>query len=129
MSRMETGMVEWVNTFELSSRCSSLSDLADGVALSEVLLGIAPGLFDPSAIKRDVGDNWALKLNNLKKVSFNLESFYREGLGFEYPEIDLDLTSVARTADADGIAAMVQLLVGAAVSCQGKADYIQAIMQ
>lgn len=28
----------------------------------------APGLFDPSAIKRDVGDNWALKLNNLKKV-------------------------------------------------------------
>ena len=29
----------------------------------------APGLFDPSAIKRDVGDNWALKLNNLKKVS------------------------------------------------------------
>ncbi|CBJ27758.1 conserved unknown protein [Ectocarpus siliculosus] len=69
MSRMETGMVEWVNTFELSSRCSSLSDLADGVALSEVLLGIAPGLFDPSAIKRDVGDNWALKLNNLKKMS------------------------------------------------------------
>lgn len=43
--------------------------------------------------------------------------------------MDLDLTSVARIADADGIAAMVQLLVGAAVSCQGKADYIQAIMQ
>ncbi|CAN0452812.1 unnamed protein product, partial [Scytosiphon promiscuus] len=28
----------------------------------------APSLFDPTAIKRDVGDNWALKLNNLKKV-------------------------------------------------------------
>lgn len=31
----------------------------------------APGLFDPSAIKRDVGDNWALKLNNLKKVGMS----------------------------------------------------------
>lgn len=63
------------------------------------------------------------------QVSFNLESFYREALGFEYPEVDLDLTSVARTADADGITAIVQLLVGAAVSCEGKSDYIQAIMQ
>ncbi|CAN0124757.1 unnamed protein product, partial [Hapterophycus canaliculatus] len=89
----------------------------------------APGLFDPSAIKRDVGDNWALKLNNLKKLSFNLGAFYRENLGVEYPDLDLDLTSVARASDADGIRALVQLLVGAAVSCGGKADYIQAIMQ
>lgn len=47
----------------------------------------------------------------------------------EYPDVDLDLTSVARASDADGTRALVQLLVGAAVSCGGKADYIQAIMQ
>ncbi|CAN0078951.1 unnamed protein product [Scytosiphon promiscuus] len=129
MSAMEAGMVEWVNTFELTSMCSSLTDLADGVALSEVLLEIAPSLFDPTAIKRDVGDNWALKLNNLKKLSFNLGTFYRENLGVEYPELHLDLTGVARASDADGIRSLVQLLVGAAVSCGGKADYIQAIMQ
>eukprot|EP00752_Nemacystus_decipiens_P004800 g4368.t1 len=129
MAALETGMVEWVNTFELTSRCSAVADLADGVALSEVLLEIAPGLFDPSAIKRDVGDNWALKLNNLKKVSFNLGTFYRESLGVEYPDSELDLTGVARTADPEGIRELVQLLVGAAVSCGGKADYIQAIMQ
>lgn len=29
----------------------------------------APGLFDPDTIKRNVGDNWALKLTNLKKVN------------------------------------------------------------
>ncbi|CAN0312776.1 unnamed protein product [Pylaiella littoralis] len=129
MAALEAGMVEWVNTFEPTSRCSVVADLADGTALSEVLLEIAPGLFDPSAVKRDVGDNWALKLNNLKKVSFNLETFYRESLGVEHPDFSLDLTSVARTADPDGIRALVQLLVGAAVSCSGKAGYIQAIMQ
>lgn len=63
-------------------------------------------------------------------MSFNLETFYRESLGVEYPAAsELDLTGVARTADPGGIRALVQLLVGAAVSCGGKADYIQAIMQ
>eukprot|EP00904_Undaria_pinnatifida_P002033 jgi/Undpi1/11830/HiC_scaffold_4.g01529.m1 len=127
--RMEVlGALYEVNTFDLSSPCDDVSDLSDGVALSECLLEIAPGLFDPSAIKRDVRDNWALKLNNLKKLLFNLETFYRESLNAE-SLFAIDLSSVARAASPDGIRALVQLLVGAAVSCGGKADYIQAIMQ
>lgn len=62
-------------------------------------------------------------------MSFNLGTFYRESLGVEYPASELDLTGVARNGDPEGVRALVQLLVGAAVSCGGKADYIQAIMQ
>lgn len=35
----------------------------------------SPGLFDPDAIKRDVGDNWALKLTNVKKVRCAIPDF------------------------------------------------------
>lgn len=62
------------------------------------------------------------------KVLFNLQTFHRENLGRE-AEFSSDLSRVAREASADGIHMLVQLLVGAAVSCSGKADYIQAIMQ
>ena len=62
------------------------------------------------------------------QVLFNLEAFYRENLAAE-SMFTIDLSSVARAASPDGIRALVQLLVGAAVSCGGKADYIQAIMQ
>lgn len=59
---------------------------------------------------------------------FNLQAFYRENLGRE-SDFSVDLASVAREASPQGIRALVRLLVGAAVSCGGKADYIQAIMQ
>ena len=62
------------------------------------------------------------------QLLFNLETFYRESLNAE-SLFAIDLSSVARAASPDGIRALVQLLVGAAVSCGGKADYIQAIMQ
>ena len=40
-------------------------------------LSRAPGLFDPNAIKRDVGHNWALKQINLKKVRlFDIPFFF-----------------------------------------------------
>lgn len=62
------------------------------------------------------------------QLLFNLETFYREILGRDVSP-DLDLPQVARNSSPEGIRTLVQLLVGAAVSCGGKADYIQAIMQ
>lgn len=64
------------------------------------------------------------------QVFFNLQTFYREILGREVLDPPaLDITRVARESSPEGIRALVQLLVGAAVSCGGKANYIQAIMQ
>lgn len=59
---------------------------------------------------------------------FNLEAFYRETLGKE-ADFAIDISGVAREAAPEGIRALVQLLVGAAVSCVGKESYIKAIMQ
>ncbi|CAM9959914.1 unnamed protein product, partial [Discosporangium mesarthrocarpum] len=129
MPPLEAGIVEWVNTFDLSAPCSSVLQLADGVALGQMLLKIAPGLFDLSTFQQEVGDNWFLKLNNLKKLVFNLKAFYAEHLGKEADFSDLDLTAVAREGSPEGMRALVQPLVGAAVTCSAKAHYIQAIMQ
>ena len=42
----------------------------------------APKYFDSDmdGIKRDAGSNWMLRLNNLKKLSKNITTFYQESL-------------------------------------------------
>lgn len=46
-------------------------ELSDGVAIAEALTQIAPEYFTPvwySKVKTDVGNNWRLKVSNLKKI-------------------------------------------------------------
>lgn len=46
-------------------------ELSDGVAIAEALTQIAPEYFSPSwysKVKTDVGNNWRLKVSNLKKI-------------------------------------------------------------
>lgn len=48
-----------------------LIELSDGVAIAEALTQIAPEYFTPlwnTKIKTDVGNNWRLKVSNLKKI-------------------------------------------------------------
>lgn len=47
------------------------TELSDGVAIAEALTQIAPEYFSPlwnTKIKTDVGNNWRLKVSNLKKI-------------------------------------------------------------
>lgn len=107
---------------------SSLSDLSDGVVLFEALSEIAPDHFDASTVARDLGDNWALKASNLRKLLRNLETYYQDGLGKSADFELVDVPAISRTGDPDAVANLVELIAGAAVSCEERGEFVGRIM-
>mmetsp|Transcript_18304 Transcript_18304/g.49977 ORF Transcript_18304/g.49977 Transcript_18304/m.49977 type:complete len:586 (+) Transcript_18304:327-2084(+) len=123
-------MIEFVGTFAslTGSAPESLADLSDGVTLFEALSEIAPMYFDPTTIARHLGDNWALKSSNLRKLIRNLEDYYHEGLYKTADFAAIPLTAIAKESDPEGIANLVELVAGAAVTCADKGTYVQRIL-
>lgn len=78
-----------------------------------------------------MGDNWALKSSNLRKLLRNLENFFREDLKKEATESfsSLNVSDIARQADPEAIALLVELVAAAAVTCPDRAEYVGRIMQ
>eukprot|EP00934_Nitzschia_sp_Nitz4_P000573 Nitzschia sp. Nitz4//scaffold141_size107518//66940//68781//NITZ4_004284-RA/size107518-augustus-gene-0.84-mRNA-1//1//CDS//3329536312//573//frame0 len=125
-------MIEFLGTFPTISGAppQAMADLSDGVALFEALSEIAPDHFDPTTIARHLGDNWALKSSNLRKLVRNLEWYYHEDLKKDtnFAEITADLGNIARTGDAEAIAEVVELVAAAAVTCELKNEFVGRIM-
>jgi len=127
-------MVEFLGTFPTLSgaRPEQLSDLSDGVALFEVLSEIAPNHFDPTTIARHLGDNWALKSSNLRKLIRNLEYYCHEDLQKDaaesIQEISSNVGKISRTGDADSIEILVELVAAVAVTCPQKSEFVGRIM-
>lgn len=127
-------MVEFLGTFPTLSGAppENLSDLSDGVALFEVLSEIAPNHFDPTTIARHLGDNWALKSSNLRKLVRNLEYYCHEDLSKDAPESFREISSnvgkISRTGDASSIEALVELVAAVAVTCPQKSEFVGRIM-
>ncbi|XP_020774425.1 protein Hook homolog 1 [Boleophthalmus pectinirostris] len=136
MDENQTGLVEslivWLQTFSLSAPCTKVEDLTTGAAISQALHQIDPVWFNDgwlSRIKADVEDNWRLKMNNLKKILQMVVDYYNETLaqdisGFPLP----DLALVAEHSDSVQLGRLLQLVLGCAVKCERKQDYIQTIM-
>jgi len=126
-------MVEFLGTFPTLSGTppSDISELSDGVVLFEVLSEIAPDYFDPTTIARHLGDNWALKSSNLRKLVRNLGNYFREDLNKDAPESfdTLNIADIAREAKPEAIALLVELVAAAAVTCPERAEYVGRIMQ
>lgn len=85
-------LLKWLETFP-GREGTTIAHLTDGVLMANVLHQIAPEYFSEywlTRIKADVGDNWRLKVSNLRKVQ--------------------------------------QGVLGCAVNCENKQQYIEAIM-
>jgi len=127
-------MVEFLGTFPTLSGAppAELSDLSDGVALFEVLSEVAPNHFDPTTIARHLGDNWALKSSNLRKLVRNLEYYYHEDLHKDaaesFREISSNVSRISRTGDTNAIEPLVELVAAAAVTCPQKSEFVGRIM-
>ena len=127
-------LIIWLNTFEaIEGAHHCAEDLSDGVAMAEVLTQIAPEWFDAdwmSKIMRDISsDNHRLKLSNLKKVLKGMLDYYSEVLfqdsnNFIFP----DVSKIAEKTDKSELGRMLQLVLGCAVNCEEKEQYIQVIM-
>jgi len=117
----------------LSSPCftipvpSSIDELSDGVSLFLIMSTISPDHFLENTLTIAPGDNWPLKLANLKKLKNNLTDYYHTTLSKSVPSLDqLDLTKISKNEAT--IAHLFEYVLGALISCPAKATYIQAIM-
>uniref|UniRef100_A0A8C7W4C0 Hook microtubule-tethering protein 1 n=1 Tax=Oncorhynchus mykiss TaxID=8022 RepID=A0A8C7W4C0_ONCMY len=112
----------FLQTFNTGSPCTAVAELTTGVAMSQALHQIDPAWFSKSwlgRIKEDVGDNWRLKVLNSILTSFSV--IFSE---FPLP----DLVKVAEHSDPVELGRLLQLILGCAVKCERKQEYIQVIM-
>ncbi|XP_039590390.1 protein Hook homolog 1 [Polypterus senegalus] len=125
-------LVVWMQTFSLPFPCTTVQNLTSGVAIAHVLHQIDPAWFSEawlSRIKEDVGDNWRLKANNLKKILQYIVDYYNEVLMQQILDFPMpDLNQVAEHADHMELGRLLQLVLGCAVKCEKKHEYIQIIM-
>uniref|UniRef100_A0A673I9R0 Protein Hook homolog 3 n=1 Tax=Sinocyclocheilus rhinocerous TaxID=307959 RepID=A0A673I9R0_9TELE len=140
MSALETlGRVElceslltWIQTFAVEAPCSAVDEMTSGVAMAQVLQKIDGMYFTDawiSRIKPDVGDNWRLKISNLKKILKGILDYNHEVLGQQINDFTLpDVSLIAEHSDSAELGRMLQLILGCAVNCEQKQEYIQTIM-
>lgn len=122
----------WLHTLNLSAPHSLPQETSDGVAVAQALNQIAPEWFTSSwlaKIKTDVGDNWRLKVSNLKKIVEKIVDYYQDSFNQTLPDsVKPDVNRIGEQADEAELGKLLQLVLGCAVNCNQKQDYITAIM-
>lgn len=125
-------LIIWLQTFNTPAPCTTVAELTTGAAMSQALNQIDPAWFTEAwlgRIKTDVEDNWRLKVNNLKKILQMVVDYYNEVLGQEISNFPLpELSLVAEHSDPVQLGRLLQLILGCAVRCERKQEYIQIIM-
>ncbi|XP_075345346.1 protein Hook homolog 3-like isoform X4 [Mycteria americana] len=134
LERAELGesLLTWIQTFNIETPCQTVEDLTNGVVMAQVLQKIDPTYFDENwlnRIKTEVGDNWRLKVSNLKKILKGILDYNHEILGQQINDFTLpDVNLIGEHSDAAELGRMLQLILGCAVNCEQKQEYIQTIM-
>jgi hypothetical protein len=74
-----------------------------------------------------MGNNWALRAANLKKLLRNLEEFYHEVLrkDSDFESLSTHINDIAKEEDLDHLMAFVELIALAVTTCEDK-EYLWA---
>lgn len=126
-----SNLIKWLDTFDLQAPHNSAEDISDGVALAEALAQIAPEWFTvwKAKIKTDVAANWRLRVSNMKKIVEAVMEYYMECLNQQLSGyIKPDATKIGEHCDSDELLRLLQLILGCAVNCDQKQQYITRIM-
>lgn len=127
-----SNLIKWLDTFDLQAPHSSAEDISDGVALAETLAQIAPEWFTAAwkvKIKTDVAANWRLRVSNMKKIVEAVMEYYVECLNQQLPSyVKPDATKIGEHCDSGELRRLLQLILGCAVNCDQKLQYITRIM-
>lgn len=125
-------LIQWFQTLRLPAAHSTPLELSDGVAMAQALHQIAPDTFADewlAKIKFEVGSNWRLKVSNLKKVSAGAMDYYADCLQLQLAYFrPPDVLAIAEKHDRSELGVLLQLVLGCAVNCADKQDYITQIM-
>ncbi|TKS84694.1 Protein Hook -like protein 3 [Collichthys lucidus] len=134
LDRMELceSLLTWIQTFGVEAPCKTVEDLTSGIVMAQALQKIDVVYFNDawiSRIKPEVGDNWRLKISNLKKILKGILDYNQEILGQHINDFTLpDVNLIGEHSDAAELGRMLQLILGCAVNCEQKQEYIQTIM-
>ncbi|XP_049781741.1 protein Hook homolog 3-like [Schistocerca cancellata] len=125
-------LMKWLQTFDVDAPHSTVEEVSDGVAMAQALAQIAPEWFTESwlsKIKTDAGSNWRLKVSNLKKVIEGIVDYYHDVLNQHLSDFNKpDVVRIGEKCDAAELGRLLQLILGCAVNCNQKQEYITKIM-
>lgn len=121
-----------MQTFQVPLPCASPQDLSNGLAIAHVLNQIDPSWFNETwiqGISEDPSPSWRLKVRKLEKVLRSLMEYSKDVLGHPLSEQHLpDVSLIGEFSDPAELGKLLQLVLGCAISCEKKQEYIQRIM-
>lgn len=122
-------LFQWLKTFDLKGKCEKPQDLCDGVAITHALVQIAPEYFSTeilSKIEKECGNNWFLRVSNLRRIYLRIVDYYGEILDRTMPDkLQPDLESIARDYNLISLGKLLQLILGCAINCVNKEKHIE----
>ncbi|XP_040592712.1 protein Hook homolog 2 isoform X3 [Mesocricetus auratus] len=125
-------LLTWLQTFQVPLPCASPQDLSNGLAIAHVLNQIDPSWFNETwiqGISEDPSPSWRLKVRKLEKVLRSLMEYSKDVLGHPLSEQHLpDVSLIGEFSDPAELGKLLQLVLGCAISCEKKQEYIQRIM-
>ncbi|CAL1281625.1 unnamed protein product [Larinioides sclopetarius] len=132
MEGLSGSLMSWLKTFNIEGVNGPVESFFDGVVISKVLNNIDSEFFDEawlSKIKTDAGTNWRLKVSNLKKILKGILDYYNEVLGQQITGFRMpDVAAMGEKNDIEELGRLLQLVLGCAVNCAQKHEYIEALM-
>ncbi|KAG5898850.1 hypothetical protein JTB14_014277 [Gonioctena quinquepunctata] len=125
-------LAKWLQKI-VPTKTRTIAEMCDGVGMLDALLQISPEHFtklEPK-IKRDVSpNNWRLRISNLKKVVEAVIEYYQDVLTLQILEVGRpDVTKIGESSDPVQLAKLLRLILGCAINCDRKQEYITMIME
>ncbi|KAL7033355.1 hypothetical protein ACKWTF_007556 [Chironomus riparius] len=126
---MYESLIKWLKILELSGACSTALDLSTGVTLGELLAVLVPN-YTPKIRNISINDNWRSKASNLKKIVDSIVMYYSNELDLTLDEhLIPDVFKIAENNDEGELIKLIKLILGIAVNCENKLQYITQIME
>lgn len=124
----DQSLLAWVNANRLSKEAKDLTELADGVLLTELLVQVSAESFQP-LVSSVPPEDWPGKLEILKKLHSALITYLEIELSLQHPLLsdELDLVSIAINADKSGLRKLLQLAILAITHCEKRDIFIARI--
>ncbi|KAF5391835.1 hypothetical protein D9757_001675 [Collybiopsis confluens] len=116
-------------TFDLTDPVSSLADLSDGQALSEILSVVDSDYFRQSTRPHaQVSDNWVLRFSALKRLYRLMAQYFTDVLHKPTSGLDVpNLQAMAKDSDDTATLIMCRLTIVIGVQCQKNKEFIDKI--
>ncbi|CAL8579408.1 hypothetical protein XPA_005157 [Xanthoria parietina] len=123
----QTALLEWVNSFTLDEDVKSLSELADGYILWDILRDVDPTYFTSSLPEsRSNSTKWISRYENLKHLHKTLASYIKEECDqpLHAPHAGDGLQAIAKDASVQDFLKLFQLVLQATICSPRQQEYI-----